>query len=93
MRAARGGSGSRTCGALRGFATRPAPAPESAFGALSDAVADRPEPRCRRAPTDRYLTQAEASPRRGGFFHWELEFPEVFFDPDGARLPTPASTR
>jgi hypothetical protein len=36
-----------------------------------------------------YLDHAEAIARTTRFFHWELEFPEVFFDAEGARLPNP----
>jgi hypothetical protein len=36
---------------------------------------------------DAYLTHAAAIARSRRFFHWELEFPEVFFAPDGTRLP------
>lgn len=32
------------------------------------------------------LTEAETLAKRYGFFHWELEFPEVFFDKLGAPL-------
>ena len=59
----------------------------AAFGALSDAILtgrgvpagydDRPI--CSRG------AEATATARR--FFHWELEFPEVFFDEDGRRRP------
>ena len=33
------------------------------------------------------LATADAISRVRRFFHWELEFPEVFFDVDGRRLP------
>jgi len=33
------------------------------------------------------LTEAGAVAARLRFFHWELEFPEAFFGPDGVRLP------
>ena len=36
---------------------------------------------------DRLLQAAEAAANRHRFFHWELEFPEVFFDADGRRRP------
>jgi hypothetical protein len=60
--------------------------PVSAFGALTDAVLDGGSA-LPRSTVQRYLErlQAIAAPRR--FFHWELEFPEVFFDPQGRRLP------
>jgi hypothetical protein len=37
------------------------------------------------AQSDRLLQAAEAAATRYRFFHWELEFPEVFFDADGRR--------
>src|SRR5262249_15831048 len=36
---------------------------------------------------DRFLQIAEAAASRHRFFHWELEFPEVFFDAEGRRRP------
>ena len=58
--------------------------PSPAFGALCDRILTGscalPD-----STADRYVRQIghTASARR--FFHWELEFPEVFFDTDGAR--------
>ena len=40
-----------------------------------------------------YLDAAERIAARHRFFHWELEFPEVFFDAKGVRDRTAASTR
>ena len=61
-------------------------APSSAFGSLTDAIltgrSDLPP-----HTTARYLEAAEAAAALRRFFHWELEFPEVFFDADGQRLP------
>src|SRR5438874_2813090 len=60
--------------------------PASAFGSLSDAAltgrGDLPAPVAARF-LDRALALGEA--RR--LFHWELEFPEAFFDADGRRRP------
>ncbi len=58
--------------------------PPSAFGALSDAIltgttalpGNLAEP---------FLKRGEALAVEHRFFHWELEFPEVFFDARGAR--------
>jgi hypothetical protein len=59
-------------------------APPAAFGVLSDALltgnATLPPP-----TTNRHLREAEAVAASCRFFHWELEFPEVFFDPEGTR--------
>ncbi len=35
-----------------------------------------------------YIEKADGIARRHRPFHWELEFPEVFFDADGRRLPS-----
>ena len=60
--------------------------PASAFGSLSDLLltgrgAVPP------ATAERLLQRSQAVARRRRFFHWELEFPEVFFDSSGQRLP------
>jgi Eco57I restriction-modification methylase len=61
-------------------------APPSAFGALSDFVLNGrgalPAHTARR-----YLDAAHAVAVARRLFHWELEFPEVFFDRNGHRLP------
>ncbi|MBI3401710.1 MAG: N-6 DNA methylase [Acidobacteria bacterium] len=60
--------------------------PASAFGPLSDAILGSPS--VLPAQTSAALLDASdrtAEARR--FFHWELEFPEVFFGADGRRLP------
>ena len=59
--------------------------PAQAFGALSDAIltgggALSPP------LAARYLRAAEAVSKTHRCFHWELGYPEVFFDRDGARL-------
>jgi hypothetical protein len=62
------------------------PLPASAFGALAEAILSGggplPEPLGREL-MDRI--DAMSAVRR--LFHWELEFPEIFFDPDGRRRP------
>ncbi|HEY1911468.1 MAG TPA: N-6 DNA methylase [Vicinamibacterales bacterium] len=59
-------------------------APSSAFGALSDTIlTGRPGlPAHVSAP---YLAAADAIGESRRLFHWELEFPEVFFDESGQR--------
>jgi hypothetical protein len=60
--------------------------PASAFGALSDAVLGG----ARTLPdsvSKRFLEAAEGAASRKSFFHWELEFPEVFFSTDGSPRP------
>jgi len=60
--------------------------PPAAFGALSDAVL-KGRGSLPAATTDRFLAAVDDIAAAQRFFHWELEFPEVFFDRDGARLP------
>lgn len=60
--------------------------PPTAYRALADAILHGAGP----LPThiaEAYLASAEALARNRRFFHWELEFPEVFFDADGRRHP------
>jgi hypothetical protein len=38
---------------------------------------------------DAWMTRADEAARAHRFFHWELEFPEVFFDARGHRLARP----
>ena len=54
------------------------------FATLSDAILTG---RCSlpRGQADQLLQAADATAREHRFFHWELEFPEVFFDGDGRR--------
>ena len=61
--------------------------PTAAFGALSDAVL-KGRGSLPAALSDRFLATVDDVAGTQKFFHWELEFPEVFFDRDGARLPT-----
>jgi hypothetical protein len=58
--------------------------PGSAFGALSDSILTG---RSLLPSADRYLGDADAIAQARHFFHWELEFPEAFFDRQGVRLP------
>jgi N-6 DNA Methylase/Eco57I restriction-modification methylase len=62
--------------------------PPAAVGALTDHVLDD---RGSLPPhvTARYLQCVAAISSSRRLFHWELEFPEVFFDADGRRLPRP----
>jgi N-6 DNA Methylase/Eco57I restriction-modification methylase len=61
------------------------PIPAAVFGALSDLIVSG-SGALPPAVADRYLRRVEevAGARRP--FHWELEFPEVFFNSDGSRL-------
>jgi hypothetical protein len=59
-------------------------APASAFGALSDAILTG-QGALPDAVSRRYLAEAEAVAARQRLFHWELEFPEAFFDAAGRR--------
>ena len=60
--------------------------PPSAFGALSDAIL-KGRGALPAASAGRYLDAVDEVAAAHRFFHWELEFPEVFFDRDGTRLP------
>ena len=79
-------------GLVRGRERRRAAA--SAFGALSDLILTGRSalpPTVGRAAISTPPTQIAAAQR---FFHWELEFPEVFFDRRRRRqAATPDSTR
>jgi hypothetical protein len=62
--------------------------PSSAFHALADAaLAGRSA--LPSQSVDQYLAAADAVSAARRFFHWELEFPEVFFGQDGRRLSQP----
>ena len=61
--------------------------PPAAFSALSDAILNGRGALPGRL-ADRYLAAAESVAAARRFFHWELEFPEVFFDTEGARRPS-----
>jgi hypothetical protein len=58
--------------------------PPAAFGALSDAVLTGRSAMPSRLAM-RYLDSADAIGAARRLFHWELEFPEVFFDANGGR--------
>jgi hypothetical protein len=60
--------------------------PAAAFPALSDTILNERGPLPERT-ADQYLSAADAVATARRFFHWELEFPEVFFDGRGVRLP------
>jgi hypothetical protein len=64
------------------------PPPAAAFAALSDRILTN-RSALPPATTDQYLAESEAIAASRRFFHWELEFPEVFFDEHGRRLQTP----
>ena len=79
-------------GVVRGG--RRARLPPSAFGALSDAVAAGPSALPSRTSRRAISTRPTRSATTRRLFHWELEFPEVFFDRRRrAACRTPASTR
>ncbi len=59
--------------------------PASAFGALSDAILSGSGV-LPAGVADRYLQVADGIARARRLFHWELEFPEAFFNADGSRL-------
>ena len=67
------------------FAERDAVAPQAAFGSLSDLVLTGRSALPSQTAA-RYLDAADAAGEARRLFHWELEFPEVFFDRDGRRV-------
>jgi hypothetical protein len=60
--------------------------PASAFSALSDVILGAAGPLPSRLSAE-YLRTAATIAESRRLFHWELEFPEVYFDPGGTRLP------
>ena len=62
------------------------PVPAHAFAALSETLLGG-RPSLPESMANELIDRADAATARHRFFHWELEFPEVFFDPDGARKP------
>ena len=70
------------------FATTSGPGavPSAAFSPLSDLILTN-RSALPAAAAAAYLQHAGDIAAARRFFHWELEFPEVFFDADGARLP------
>jgi Eco57I restriction-modification methylase len=61
------------------------PVPAAAFSALSDVIISG-SGALPPALADRYLQRADEVAGARRLFHWELEFPEVFFGADGHRL-------
>jgi hypothetical protein len=59
--------------------------PPNAFGALSDTILTGASSLAA-TTSDALIRIADETARARRFFHWELEFPEVFFDDRGARL-------
>jgi hypothetical protein len=68
------------------FATPSGAVPPLSFSALSDLILSG---RCALPPNlaEPYLQTAATIARSHRLFHWELEFPEVFFGADGTRRP------
>ena len=64
------------------------PPPASAFRALSDVILTGEGALPDRATRD-HLMAADAAAAAARFFHWELEFPEVFFDAIGGQRDRP----
>lgn len=62
--------------------------PSTAFSSLSDWLLHGTSALPART-VERYAAAAEATAATRAFFHWELEFPEVFFDATGLRLANP----
>jgi hypothetical protein len=60
----------------------------AAFGALSDHIL-LGKSSLSNAVAEPFLKRSEASAAARRFFHWELEFPEAFFDARGDRLAAP----
>src|SRR6185436_18463566 len=60
--------------------------PARAFGALSDVTLTGAGALSARS-VEQYLDAARTVAESRRFFHWELEFPEVFFAEEGLRLP------
>jgi Eco57I restriction-modification methylase len=68
------------------FTASDAASPAAAFGALSDTILGGASALPSHT-ADRLLDASDRTAASLRFFHWELEFPEVFFDGDGRRLP------
>src|SRR4029079_9605135 len=60
--------------------------PRAAFGSLSDFILTG-RSQLPRPTATQCLERADEAAAAHRFFHWELEYPAVFFDRDGARLP------
>jgi hypothetical protein len=67
------------------FATSDRVVPSSAFSALSDVILGTAGPLPAKL-SEEYLRSAATIADSRRLFHWELEFPEAYFDPGGTRL-------
>ena len=70
------------------FASPDEAPPAAAFGALSDAALTG-RSALPHATAQRYIEAAARTARVRRLFHWELEYPEVFFEADGRRRARP----
>jgi hypothetical protein len=68
------------------FAGSDRPVPASAFRSLADVILSGDSTLAPRV-ADAYLAESARVAEVHHPFHWELEFPEVFFAADGSRLP------
>ncbi len=68
------------------FAAPDRPLPSSAFGTLSDVILGSRGALPLKI-SEQYLRTAATIAEAHRLFHWELEFPEVFFDANGVRVP------
>ena len=85
--ARRHGKRSPTCGARNGFAENQASRRTSTFSALADQLLGQNGACCRRTCPRRYWNERRRSPAASCFFHWPLEFPEVFHGANGRPSP------
>jgi Eco57I restriction-modification methylase len=67
------------------FSSNGSTIPAALFGALADVMLHGTGPLPRQT-SDAHLAVSDAIADARRFFHWELEFPEVFFNRDGSRL-------
>ncbi|QSG15199.1 Type II restriction enzyme, methylase subunit [Halapricum desulfuricans] len=58
--------------------------PEGAYEEMADAIEDEDD--WAEIQENDWFTSAQAMAGEETFFHWELEFPEVFFDQDGEKM-------
>jgi hypothetical protein len=72
----------------RWFSSQATRMPVSAFGALADRILTGSMALPSGIATP-FLNEAETIAASRRFFHWELEFPEAFFEASGARLAVP----
>nr|WP_241154962.1 N-6 DNA methylase [Halorubrum sp. CSM-61] len=59
--------------------------PEDAYEQMAGAIEDEDDWEAIRG--EDWFTAAQATADEQNFFHWELEFPEVFFDAEGEKMP------